>query len=254
MQYENVIKSKICELENTHDIRILFACESGSRAWGFPSPDSDYDARFIYVHSQDWYLSIHERRDVVELPVDKMLDINGWDLRKVLRLVQKHNAAIYEWIQSPIVYAANDVFVKKFWEVAAAYFSPKATMHHYLSSAKKYYEECVVDDMIKLKKLLYCIRVVLAGLWVAQHKTIPPMELDQLLKITEDQSVVVKVRELVDLKKLNNESYQHPREYALELFLKEGITHCENVSHSLPVSSQYDDAMLNAFFRTMFSA
>ncbi len=101
----NVIQEKTKELENTHAIRILFACESGSRAWGFPSSDSDYDVRFIYVHQKEWYLSIHEGRDVVEMPVNKELDISGWDLRKTLRLLNKHNAVLFEWIQSPIVYS-----------------------------------------------------------------------------------------------------------------------------------------------------
>lgn len=251
MQYANVIKGKIYELEQAHDIRILFACESGSRAWGFPSPDSDYDARFIYVHPQAWYLSIHEKRDVVELPVDKILDINGWDLRKALRLIHKHNAVIFEWMQSPIVYVPNDAFVKKFWEVTTAYFSPRAAMHHYLSCAVKYYEECIVSDTVKLKKLLYCFRVTLAGLWIAQHRTIPPMELDKLLEIVEDHSLSERVRELVHLKKLKDESYQHSREPVLERFLKEGITRCESLSHSLPGSSQHDDTMLNAFFRSI---
>ena len=94
-EIENVIKTKLSNLEDTHGIRILFACESGSRGWGFPSLDSDYDVRFIYANSEDWYLSIDEKRDVIELPVNSDLDINGWDLRKALRLLKKGNATLF---------------------------------------------------------------------------------------------------------------------------------------------------------------
>lgn len=249
MPYVEVIKAKIRELEQAHSIHVLFACESGSRAWGFPSPDSDYDARFIYMHPKEWYLSIHEKRDVVELPVDKLLDINGWDLRKTLRLIHKHNAVIYEWIQSPIVYRAKNDFVENFQKVAAVYFSPKATLHHYLSSAVKYYAECTTGDGTKLKKLLYCLRVTLAALWVGQLQTVPPMELDKLLQILPNPSLVAKVKELVLLKSAKDESYLHPREPDLELFLKNGIVLCESAALTLPGSTQHDEAFLNAFLR-----
>lgn len=251
MSYTDLIKTKIKELEQAHNIHVLFACESGSRAWGFPSPDSDYDARFIYMHPKEWYLSIHEKRDVVELPVDKLLDINGWDLRKALRLVHKHNAIIYEWIQSPIVYAQDDTFLKDFQTLAASHFSPKATLHHYLSSAVKYYADCVAGDTIKLKKLLYCLRVTLAAMWVGQLKTVPPMELSKLLQILPDPSLVARVNELVLLKSTRDESYLHPHEPQLEQFLKNGIAFCEGVAPALPGSPIHDDALLSAFLRDM---
>lgn len=253
MQIIDSIKVKIQELEQIHDIRILFACESGSRAWGFPSPDSDYDARFIYMHPQDWYLSIYEKRDVLELPVDKVLDINGWDLRKTLRLLYKHNAVIAEWIQSPIVYSSDDAFVREFWEVAKACFSAKAAMYHYMSSAVRHYEECL-GDVIKLKKLLYCLRATLAALWIAYYNTIPPMELEPLLAVIKEQSVVSKIRNLVVLKTQKDEAYLHPREPVLDDFLKEQISYCKGVAHSLPDSRQCDEGLLNEFFRSMLQS
>ena len=101
---DNIIKNKLVEIENEFDVRILFACESGSRAWGFASPDSDYDVRFVYVHNMDFYLSIDDSRDVIELDINDVLDINGWDLRKALRLFRGSNASLFEWLQSPIIY------------------------------------------------------------------------------------------------------------------------------------------------------
>ena len=116
LNISNFIQIKLHELEQNNKIRILFACESGSRAWGFPSSDSDYDVRFIYVHPKAWYLSIHEMRDVIELPVNKELDISGWNLRKALRLISKHNAVLFEWMQSPVVYSVKTDFLEGFKE------------------------------------------------------------------------------------------------------------------------------------------
>src|ERR1044072_9601128 len=103
---QEIIQQQIRNIEKEHHVRILYACESGSRAWGFASPDSDYDVRFIYTRRADDYLSISERRDVIELPVNEVLDIGGWDIRKALQLFLKSNAPLYEWLQSPVVYAA----------------------------------------------------------------------------------------------------------------------------------------------------
>ena len=91
-------------VEREEDVRVLYACESGSRAWGFASPDSDYDVRFIYVHRPDWYLSIVDRRDVIERPIVDEYDLSGWELRKTLRLFRKSNPPLIEWLGSPIVY------------------------------------------------------------------------------------------------------------------------------------------------------
>lgn len=245
-----VIKHKIHELEQLHDIRILFACESGSRAWGFPSPDSDYDARFIYVHTKEWYLSIHEKRDVIELPVNAELDICGWELRKTLRLLQKHNPVLVEWMHSPIVYEVDDAFFDDFKELSSVYFSPIAAMHHYLSSGKKYYEECVNSDHVKLKKLFYCLRVTLAALWIGRNKTMPPMELEKLMAVIQEKELLTRIKELVQLKALKDESYLHSHEPALEHFLKESLIFCDSVVSSLPRSIT-DDTLLDAFFRRM---
>ncbi len=250
----NLIQIKLHELEQIHKIRILFACESGSRAWGFPSSDSDYDVRFIYVHPKAWYLSIHEMRDVIELPVNKELDINGWDLRKALRLLSKHNAVLFEWMQSPIVYSVKTGFLESFKEVADACFSPIAALHHYLSSAKKHYSEFINTETVKLKRYFYCLRSTLAGMWIVKYKTIPPMELSKLFSVIEEkQALVKKIQELIQLKASKDESYFHPRDVELEKFLKEGIDLCENHASSLPASSQ-DNEHLSAFLRLMVEA
>ena len=245
----NEIKNKIHELETTHNIRVLLACESGSRAWGFPSPDSDYDVRFIYFHPKEWYLSINEQRDVIELPVNKVLDINGWDLKKSLKLLTKNNSVLFEWIQSPILYSMNLEFYKEFKELCRLCFSPIAAMHHYLSCSKKHYEECIDGENVKLKKYFYCLRTTLAGLWIANDKTIPPMELQKLLSLIQDKQLLEKIMMLLHLKISQDESYLHPLEPDLDSFLKDSIAFCESIAPSLPKSAP-DYEKINIFFRS----
>jgi predicted nucleotidyltransferase len=244
---ESIIKLQLKELENKHTIHILFACESGSRAWGFPSPDSDYDARFIYIHPQDWYLSIHEERDVIELPINKDLDINGWELRKVLRLLIKRNAILFEWIQSPIIYSNDQEFMKELSKMAHLCFSPIAAMHHYLSSAKKYYEECTSHE-VKLKKYLYCLRCTLAAAWIAQYQTVPPMEIKKLFPLITTKTDIDSILKLIDLKATKDESYVHSLEPQQKDYLMETITQCERIAPLLP-TSQPNQEQLNSFFR-----
>lgn len=244
---KNTILDKLTQLENEHRIRILLACESGSRAWGFPSPDSDYDVRFIYAHPADWYLSVQEKEDVIELPVNEVLDINGWDLRKALRLAAKSNAVIFEWMQSPVLYRCDEKFLASFRALAPACFSPIAAMHHYLSMAKKKFGECTAEKEVKLKRYMYCLRATLSALWIAHRKSIPPMELEPLLEELPD-SLHENVRSLVKLKAEKEESYRHAREKALEKFLADAIAECETVAATLPSRKASHD-QVDEFFR-----
>lgn len=132
-------------------MRILLAVESGSRAWGFASPDSDYDVRFIYVRPQNEYLRLDPHRDVIELPIDDVLDINGWDMYKTLQLLHKSNPTLFEWFSSPIVYLETD-FAERFRGIMNSYFSTKRGLLHYLSMAEKNYRNYLRGDMVRAKK------------------------------------------------------------------------------------------------------
>jgi len=131
----NSVGEELRRIEQAYDVRVLYACESGSRAWGFASQDSDYDVRFIYVHSRDWYLSIEDRRDVIEEPIREGLDLSGWELRKTLRLLRKSNPPLLEWLKSPVVYAWDEAFVADFRQLADEYYSPARCFQHYLHMA-----------------------------------------------------------------------------------------------------------------------
>ena len=148
-------------IEKKKNVRILLAVESGSRAWGFASPDSDYDVRFIYVRPQNEYLRLDPLRDVIELPIDDLLDVNGWDLYKTLQLLHKSNPTLFEWFLSPIVYLETE-FADRFRGIMNTYFSSKRGSYHYLIMAERNYREYLRGDTVKVKKYFYVLRPILA--------------------------------------------------------------------------------------------
>ena len=176
---ETIIR-KLHEIEKTENVRILLAVESGSRAWGFASPDSDYDVRFIYVRPKEDYLRLEKIRDVIELPLDDVLDINGWDLQKALRLLYKSNPTLFEWAASPIVYMETE-FAGQFRNVMNTYFSTKKSLYHYISMAEGNYREFLRGANVKAKKYFYVMRPVLACRWILEKGTPPPMRFTELM-------------------------------------------------------------------------
>lgn len=245
---EKIIE-QIKEIEQKEGVEILFASESGSRAWGFPSPDSDYDVRFIYKHPKEWYLSLQEPRDVIEVPVDAILDVSGWDVRKTLRLAGKHNPVIYEWLQSPIIYQQNEKQRETLTEAVRSAFSPLPTLHHYLSAAKKHLQDCLEDEL-KLKRYFYCLRCTLSAAWVVENQNIPPMEISKLLPIMKDQKLMDRVLTLIELKATQDEAYMHKREPELQEYLVQTIAKCEELAPSI-TSKKTDYALLDSYFRKM---
>lgn len=223
---KEIILEKLKSIEHKFDVRILYACESGSRAWGFASPDSDYDVRFVYVHKVDDYLSIDDMRDVIEVPINGLLDINGWDLRKALRLFRKANAPLFEWLQSPIVYAADPTFVMEMKALMSTYFSPRAGMHHYLSMAKGVFESELSGEMVKLKRYFYALRPVLAAKWIADIKSVPPMEFESLSVLMPDR-IATLVDELLLIKVKVDESFMIEKKSEINAFIGECIRYCE---------------------------
>ncbi len=171
------INAGLVGLRDQHNVSLLFACESGSRAWGIESPDSDYDVRFIYVHKLDWYLQLISDRDVIELmDMDGLLDFSGWDLCKALNLAGRSNPGLLEWLRSPIIYHVDRPFVTELRSIMER-FSAKALMHHYISLAhtqvQKYWR---LGEPVRLKKYLYAIRPLLAAEYMYRHDyEMPPL-------------------------------------------------------------------------------
>ena len=177
------ILHKLRKTEEEHRIKLLFACESGSRGWEFPSPDSDYDVRFIYVRPYHSYLSIQERVDDLRFPISDELDMYGWDIRKVLKLVRKSNTTPFEWLQSPIVYGEAPGFKDELWALCQHYFEPKTNIHHYLGIAKGALDTMINEDEIKIKKLFYVLRPLLSAKWCLEKNGIAPMTIGPLMNL-----------------------------------------------------------------------
>lgn len=232
---KNTIIEAIRKIETEKDIKILFACETGSRAWGFPSPDSDYDVRMIYKHRRNWYLSISEKKDTIETMLnDGDLDITGWDIRKCLRLLWKSNGALLERLQSPIVYYVEPGFLELMKPTAEACFSPIATIYHYLHMGKNSFDDVKDEEEVKLKKLFYGLRAAFACKWILDKGTTPPIVFQTMLHELEiEDSLRKRIEYLIDLKSEKNESYIHTKEPLLNEFITEQFLRAENESNSL---------------------
>ncbi|HNN29482.1 MAG TPA: nucleotidyltransferase domain-containing protein, partial [Agitococcus sp.] len=168
------ILDNLSRIEEQYQVTILWACESGSRAWGFPSPDSDYDVRFIYAQKPSSYIRVFDKRDVIEEPIDGLLDISGWDIKKALGLLRKSNPALMEWLSSPIIYRQHAA-IEPLRALAQASFLPLSSCHHYLSMARQDINKLVIGSDIRLKKYLYMFRALLATQWVIANNNQPPM-------------------------------------------------------------------------------
>ncbi len=177
---KNRILDELTAIEAREDVRIVYACESGSRAWGMASADSDYDVRFLYAHRPEWYLSLEPGRDVIELPISDALDISGWDLRKTLRLFGRSNPALLEWLQSPIVYRQAPEVAGPLRQLIPTVFSPERAYHHYRSQARNFHRRYTSGKERTLKRFFYLLRTLLAALWVDARETPPPITIQAL--------------------------------------------------------------------------
>ena len=184
----------IRSIETKEGVKILLAVESGSRAWGFPSPDSDYDVRFIYLRKPTDYLKLNKVREVLEYPICNALDINGWDYFKALRLLHSSNPTLYEWFASPIAYAQHPTFKADMQPLLTRYFSKWQIMNHYLSMAYNNAEGFITSPEIKLKKYLYVLRALLSAKWVAEKGSSAPILFTELL----DSELDPEYRDIVD--------------------------------------------------------
>ena len=216
----------LSDIERAENVRILYACESGSRAWGFPSQDSDYDVRFLYLHPPRWYLSVAEkRRDVIELPIADDMDVNGWELRKALRLFRKSNPPLMEWLQSPIVYQERFSTAQRLRDLMAQYYSYTTSSYHYLHMAEGNYRDYLRSDEVWVKKYFYVLRPILAILWIEQGLGAAPTDFNVILEGVEiPRPVREAIRKLVEEKKAGAEMRHGPRNALLNEFIETELT------------------------------
>ncbi|MDN3015018.1 nucleotidyltransferase domain-containing protein [Paenibacillus sp. BSR1-1] len=244
------ILEEINRIENQYNVKICYAVESGSRAWGFPSKDSDYDVRFIYVHKKEWYLSIDQKRDVIELPINELLDINGWEIRKALRLFKKSNPPLMEWLHSGIVYYQAFSLVEKMRTIQNQVFLPQSALHHYLNMAKGNYRDYLQVEHVKIKKYFYVLRPILACKWIEKYNTVPPNEFQELVKdLLKEGQLKDEINTLLMRKIKGDELNLEPKVAAINEFIEKEINRIEVYTKTLSVSKEDITPMLDELFR-----
>ncbi len=246
----NTILSKLNEIEERENIRILHCIESGSRAWGFASPDSDYDVRFIYVRPKEFYLRLDKTRDVIEWQLDDTLDINGWDVQKALTLLHNSNPTLFEWNSSPIVYRTTEEW-QKIAAVINRYFVAKSGLYHYLSTAKSNYREYLKGETVRLKKYFYVLRPLLACKWILAEGTPPPMLFTILMDKYLDEELKPDVERLLELKINSPEIGEGKRFDRVNDYLDRNIEEIEKRITELPCEEPRDWDELNMIFLSL---
>ena len=243
------VRSTLAQIETEQNVRVLYACESGSRAWGFASQDSDYDVRFLYVHQREWYLSIEDRRDVIEKPLSDELDVSGWELRKALRLLRKSNPPLLEWMKSPMVYHHDPVFTREFDELAGTFYSPRRCFSHYLHMASGNWREYLEGrDQVSLKKYLYVFRPLMACRWIERSLGQVPMLFQELVDaVLDEREVREALAALVARKRAGRELCFSAPDETLSRFIVTELQRLKALND--PEDSMGDMDELDLFFR-----
>ncbi|MBD5551718.1 MAG: nucleotidyltransferase domain-containing protein [Lachnospiraceae bacterium] len=222
------IIDKLTEIEKRENVTVLHAVESGSRAWGVESPDSDYDVRFIYVRPKNEYLRIQEKRDVIEWQLDEVLDINGWDLKKTLAQFHKGNATLFEWANSPVVYKTTELW-REIYNAGSQYFSEKAALYHYYGTAKSTCKQYLQEEYVRYKKYIYALRPLLACRFIEEYHSIPPVRFDKLLLQKLPQELAENIDRMLEIKAQSDEKDLKPHMPVIREYIENEIMRYERI-------------------------
>lgn len=250
------IQENLDAIEREYDVKILLAIESGSRAWGFASPDSDYDVRFIYMHRAEEYVRIDPMKEVIEWQLDEVLDINGWDVKKALLAFARGNPNVMEWANSPIVYRKADEW-DALREAALHYFSEKSALCHYYGTANHTLQGFLTGEKIRYKKYFYALRPLLCCRWIERYHMVPPMEFEKLLTMFNAPDDVLTnelyeaIRELLARKAETEEKDLNPQMPVIIGFIREECERQKQLSEAAPDDHRHDYGELNHAFRKL---
>ena len=248
---QSLVREAICNhldtIESDSQVEVLYAVESGSRAWGFASPDSDFDIRFLYMHSEEWYLSVRRQRDVLEAMINPDLDFAGWDLPKALLLLRKSNPSLIEWLASPIVYRENGEFMAEFRELAGKCISLNTCLRHYLHMAESNWQAYFDSETVVLKKYFYVLRPIFACRWIERYKTAPPVAFASLLDgAGEPGEVADELEDLLRAKAIISELGVGERRPVLDSFAESEMQRISDLKLESPAPVEYEE--LDRFF------
>ncbi len=242
------ILEELKKIEEKENVKIIMAIESGSRAWGFASPDSDYDVRFIYVRKFEDYMKLEKVRDVIEWKLDEVLDINGWDIKKALQLLHNSNPTIFEWCASPIVYKETEEFT---WlkEILSMYFSEKKSLYHYWHTAESTYRDHLMGESVKIKKYFYVLRPLLAAKWILDKKTAPPMLFDDLVEAELEEEIIPELNRLLEMKKTLPEMGRAAKIPVIDAYIERTMPEIKSIADTARDRESDWDALNELFLR-----
>ncbi|MEK5389280.1 nucleotidyltransferase domain-containing protein [Margalitia sp. FSL K6-0131] len=244
------MKDQLLEIEAKYHVKVLFACEAGSRAWGLASENSDHDVRFIYVHPLEWYLDIDQKRDVIENPITKSLDLSGWDLRKALFLLKKSNPPLLEWLHSDIIYMKESPFYDEMKNLANRAFSAKACLFHYLNMAKRNAKNIFQKDRIKVKQYLNVLRPLLSCKAMEAEGSFPTVHFPNLAaKLITDDKLKKEINQLIHLKRAEKEYISRAELFYTNEYIKSELLYLEEYVNTITVKKGDITEELNQFFR-----
>jgi predicted nucleotidyltransferase len=222
-----IICNQLSQLEREYDVKILYAIESGSRAWGFASSDDDYDIRFIYAHTKEEYLSVFKKPDVIRPQIVDEYDYEGWDLKKALNPMSSRNLTIVEWLNSSIIYKKDDYFYATISELSKLCFYPQAGIYHYFSMAQKTYQQYFHDEYVPIKKYFYVLRSILSCMWIDEHQSAPPIEITALLTQITAEYLLNEINMLLNKKKSGTAFEYVQKIPVVDTFIKNALDNFE---------------------------
>ena len=245
---KDIILRELKKIEAQENVKIIMAIESGSRAWGFASPDSDYDVRFIYVRKEEDYLKLEKTRDVIEWKLDDVLDINGWDIKKALQLLHNSNPTVFEWCASPIVYWETE---ESEWlkDILPQYFSVKKSLHHYWHTSETHYKTHLLSDEVNIKKYFYALRPLLAAKWILDKRCAPPMLFEELVEEELEAELVPEVNRLLDMKKTLPEMGKAPRIQVINDYIESELQEVKVATEGIEEQEVEWDGLNELFLR-----
>ena len=249
------VQARLRALEARENVRVLYACESGSRCWGFASPDSDYDVRFIFVRRLRDYLRVEPMRDTIEEPVDELWDVNGWDLRKALQLLRKSNSALLEWLRSPVCYLERPGFLPEMRRLASGSMRPGQIFRSYQGMARGNVRDYLSGEQVRLKKYLYMLRPLMACDFLVRTRgqRLPPVVFSELAAgLPLEADVRGELGALLQAKEQGLEKETGPHRRALDAYIARMLAMpCPFEEDPAPVRP---DAMDDFFFRVACAA
>jgi len=252
---EEKIRTKLSDLESEAGFRILFACESGSRAWGFASADSDYDVRFVFAWTPERYLAVSPYAETIDRGIDEdAIDLSGWELRKALGLFRKSNGALCEWLRSPILYREETPLMDEWRRLLDEEFAPKANAIHYLGLCRKMWFRIRNEETVTAKRYLYALRALLSARFVIEHGHPAPVPFEELrVSLATPADVAVAVEKMIAEKSRSAEVDGVVRETSIETYLESELERLNELADTLP-DRLADAGKLDSFFRSAIGA